>query len=248
MFKFGSKKAVKLSSKSMSDYNYEGDRPEGSGDGCDLENWFWNHEGQCVHKWHHYLPIYQRYFEQFRNKPIRMLEIGVSWGGSLDMWREFFGDEAIIYGIDIDPKCARYNGKSGQVRIGSQDDTEFLASVLEEMGGIDIILDDGSHKSGHIRTSFDFLYPKLSVGGLYMIEDLHTNYWKNFQGGYKDKRSFLEVVKTIIDDMHHWYHDEKVVVNACKDTVAAMHVHDSIVVFEKEIVTAPRHTQRGIKQ
>jgi len=51
-----------------------------------------------------------------------MLEIGVSFGGSLEMWREYFGPEATIFGIDIDPECANRFARPNQVRIGSQDD------------------------------------------------------------------------------------------------------------------------------
>ena len=71
-----------------------------------------------VHKWHHYIPIYDRYFGPWRGKPLRFLEIGVNNGGSLQMWRQFFGPEAMLFGIDINPDCAQYDGQSGQVRIG----------------------------------------------------------------------------------------------------------------------------------
>ena len=105
-------------------------------------------EGVKVHKWHHYLPLYDRYFGQYRGTPVKFLEIGVNNGGSLQMWRRYFGPDAVICGIDINPDCAQYDGQSGMVRIGSQDDPEFLASVIEEMGGIDAVLDDGSHRMG----------------------------------------------------------------------------------------------------
>ena len=73
--------------------------------------------GVAVHKWHHYLPLYDHYFSQWRGKPVRFLEIGVSKGGSLTMWRKYFGLDAVIFGIDIDPACAALDGQSGQVRI-----------------------------------------------------------------------------------------------------------------------------------
>lgn len=129
---------------------------------------------QMIHKWHHYIPLYERYFGTWRNRPLRFLEIGVFRGGSLSMWRRYFGPEAMIFGIDIDPTCAAYDGSAGQVRIGSQDDPEFLARTVEEMGGVDIVLDDGSHMLPHIRTSFEALFPCVTPGGLYMVEDLHA--------------------------------------------------------------------------
>src|SRR5215813_13910907 len=106
---------------------------------------FADNKKYVVHKWHHYIPIYDRYFSSFRGRKVRFLEIGVSKGGSLQMWRAYFGKDAIIFGIDIDDECLKYSGHAGQVRIGSQVDQSFLDSVVKEMGGLDIVLDDGSH-------------------------------------------------------------------------------------------------------
>ena len=129
------------------------------GQSSDIAELFWSNSGTIVHKWHHYLPIYDRYFSRFRGTPVRMLEIGVSKGGSLKLWRDYFGVKATIFGIDIDPACAVYDGQHASVRIGSQDDSGFLRSVIAEMGGVDLILDDGSHMGRHIRASLDVLFP-----------------------------------------------------------------------------------------
>ncbi|KAG1649487.1 putative 14 protein in nqo3 5'region [Nymphon striatum] len=112
----------------------------------DLLDIYAGNEGVKVHKWHHYLPLYDRYFGQYRNTPVKFLEIGVNNGGSLQMWRRYLGPDAVLCGIDINPDCAQYDGQSGMVRIGSQDDPEFLAEVVKEMGGVDVVLDDGRTK------------------------------------------------------------------------------------------------------
>lgn len=211
-----------------------------------IEALFYHNEGNLVHKWHHYLPVYERYLSPFRGKPVKMLEIGVSGGGSMDMWRKYLGPDAFLVGIDVDPRCAKFNGVSGQIRIGSQADEAFLFSIYEEMGRFDIVLDDGSHDSKHIRKSFEYLYPRVRDGGLYIIEDLHAAYWKDFSGGYHSKTSFMNDIKTMIDDMHHWYHDEGQKIAATKGHLSALHIYDSIVVFEKQKVPPPQHTQRGV--
>ena len=201
-----------------------------------------------VHKWHHYLPLYERYFGRFRDRPgqpLRFLEIGVSQGGSLAMWRKYFGPEAIIFGIDINPDCAQFNGRAGQVRIGSQDDPVFLRHVVEEMGGVDLVLDDGSHVMPHIRASLLTLFPLLSMGGTYMIEDLHTAYWKNFGGGYSTRENFFDFIRTSVDDMHQWYHRAPVAHPELAMIVSGIHLHDSIVVLDKEQVYRPTHSQVG---
>ena len=204
-----------------------------------------NHKGCLIHKWHHYLHLYDRYFGSFRKKKnLKFLEIGVSKGGSLQMWREYFGSEATIFGIDIDPKCKQYDGLFGQVRIGSQDDKEFLESVVEEMGGIDIVLDDGSHIMKHIKYSLDVLFPLLANEGIYFIEDLHTCYWATYGGGYGSKNSFFETVSDIVNDMHRWYHLHSLKKPQISKDCSAVHVHDSIVVFEKNSIYKPQHSMQ----
>lgn len=211
----------------------------------ELLNIYARHQGAEIHKWHHYLPIYERYFGPLRSQPIRFLEIGVAKGGSLEMWRSYFGDQALIYGIDIDPACAQFDGAAANVRIGSQADPSFLNAVVDEMGGVDVVLDDGSHKMDHIRTSLRTLFPRLALGGLYMIEDLQTSYWRKFGGGYGKDANFFNAVRSMIDDMHHWYHDKPVKHLEMKDSVAGLHIHDSIVVIEKAKVDRPTHSWVG---
>ena len=169
----------------------------------------------------------------------------MSKGGSLHLWRDYFGPNAIIFGVDIDPACKAFDGEYGSVRIGSQDDPRFLTSVVEEMGGIDIVLDDGSHVSAHMRTSFDVLFPLLQDDGIYMIEDLHCCYWKEFGGGYRRRGSFIEQIKTMIDDMHHWYHQKGQKINSAKDRIGGIHIHDSLIIVEKAVIEQPVVSRKG---
>ncbi|MCA0274298.1 MAG: class I SAM-dependent methyltransferase [Proteobacteria bacterium] len=211
----------------------------------DLLRIFAANKGEVVHKWHHYIPIYDRYFARYRGTPVRFLEIGVSKGGSLRMWREYFGPDAVLFGIDIDPDCARFDGQAGQVRIGSQDDPAFLAGVVAEMGGVDVVLDDGSHVMAHVRASLAALFPVLATGGLYMIEDLHTAYWKNWGGGYGMPANVFGDLAKIIDDMHRPYHGHADRMPGVGPFVSGVHVHDSIIVLEKDAVFAPVHSRVG---
>jgi len=65
--------------------------------------------------------------------------------------------------------------------IGSQDNPSFLTSVAQERGPFDIIIDDGSHLSTHIITSFQSLIDHVADKGLYIVEDVHATYWKGFR-------------------------------------------------------------------
>ena len=214
-------------------YNFSGD----------LVDIFVNNKDKIIHKWHHYIPIYDKYFSIYRNKNIRFLELGVSKGGSLSMWRKYFGKDATIFGIDIQESCKDFNGIDGEVRIGSQNDENFLLDVINEMGGVDIILDDGSHKMKHIRKSLKVLFPQLTEGGIYMIEDLHTSYWKRYGGGFRSKLNFFNLVRDLTDDLHHWYHKKPLRLKAVSEKCSAIHIYDSIVVLEKNKNYAPTHSR-----
>ncbi len=224
---------------------------------CELERIYYNHTGRIIFKWHHYLRIYDHHMEQYRNllvKPnlnafesvatdgkLRVLELGVQHGGSLQMWRKYFGENAIIYGIDIDPRCKGFEEDGCQIRIGSQDDPEFLNGVVDEMGGIDIVLDDGSHVASHQLASFKALFGRVNKGGLYIVEDLHTSYWDDWEGGLKRPGAFLEIVKDMIDHMHEWYVGVDTGLNSIgiKTLVTGLHVYDSMVVIEKATKNEP---------
>lgn len=215
-------------------------------DKSELAKIFRENTGNQIHKWHHYFEIYERHLGHLRGESFKMLEIGVFRGGSLELWRTYFGEQAAITGIDIDPNCAQFDGVAGNVRIGSQADTEFLAKVVEEMGGIDVVIDDGSHDNLHISKSFDVLFPLLSEGGIYIVEDLHCSYWPVFSGGYAYPWSFINRAKRLVDDMHHWYHRKGQRDRVARDQLRAVHFYDSVIVFEKAAIKPPVNTIRPL--
>ncbi len=193
----------------------------------ELSHLFYGHQGRIINKWSHYLELYDRYFSRFRDTTVKMLEIGVFEGGSLELWRKYLGEKAIIFGIDIDPMCACKVDEPNQVRIGSQDDPGFLLSVVEEMNGIDLVLDDGSHRGYHIITSFRTLFPLLSDGGLYVIEDLHDDY---SEWPWTRRNQSLGLIKRLIDDMHTRFHGMP---PQESPSIGGLHVFDSIAFIEK---------------
>jgi methyltransferase family protein len=207
---------------------------------CELAALAYSGRFRRIHKWTHYFQIYERYLEKYRGKPCKMLEIGVSGGGSLNLWREYFGPHATIYGIDINSNCAELDTPETPVRIGSQADPNFLRTVVSEMGSIDVVLDDGSHKAAHQRTSFEVLFPLLSDGGLYIIEDSHTSYWFRFNGGLRRKGTAIEFAKRLVDDMHGWYHRGRTKSRA-QHEVGTVAFHDSMIVIEKRCHGRPGH-------
>jgi cephalosporin hydroxylase len=133
-------------------------------------NFEWNfrhHLGRRIDKWQHYFEIYDRHFERFRGKRIRVLEIGIDHGGSLQVWKSYFGQDAQIVGLDIDPRCAAYAEDQISVHIGNQSDV----GLLKSLGKFDIVIDDGSHRLQDQLASFETLWPQTR--SVYLIEDCH---------------------------------------------------------------------------
>ncbi len=198
-----------------------------------LHRYFLNNGHKRLHKWVHYFDIYARHLERFRGRAPVMLEIGVFGGGSLAMWKEYFGPGARIIGLDINPDCAAHAAEDVEVVIGSQDDPAVLDGILARHPRIDIVLDDGSHVMQHLVRSFLHLYPHVAPDGVYMLEDLHTCYWEEFGGGLKRAGSFMEFAKDLIDALHAPHSRGAVPMTDFAASTFSMTVHDSIIAFEK---------------
>lgn len=206
---------------------------------------FLTNDGKIIHKWVHYFPIYDRHFSFYQNKSLTFLEIGVSRGGSLEMWQRYFGPLAKIIGIDINTKCKQHEGDGIFVRIGDQSDEGFLQSILDEFGPPDIVLDDGSHVMEHIAASFFFLYPKMPKNGVYMVEDLHTAYWPEFGGGVDKPDTFVNLSKRFIDQLNADHTRGALTPDFVTRQTFGIHFYDSMIAFEKGDVWCKEAPQTG---
>ncbi len=170
---------------------------------------------------------------KFVNTDVTVLEIGCARGGSLQLWKRYFGPHAKIIGIDIIPECAEFEEDQINIRIGDQSNGKFLNQLTSEFGPFDVVIDDGSHMMEHLRASFDFLYPTISRNGVYIAEDLHTSYWPEFNGGFRSKNSFIEFCKTKIDDLNADWSQGAVASSEFTRTTLSISFYDSMCVFEK---------------
>jgi len=201
----------------------------------ELEKYFRENNDKLIHKWVHYFDIYDRHFSRFRNKEITILEIGVSQGGSLQMWKNYFGDKARIYGIDIDPRCKELEEEHVKIFIGSQSDRKFLREIKELIPPIDILIDDGGHGMIQQIVSYEELFDHVKDNGVYLCEDLHTSYWLRFGGGYKRKGTYIEYSKKFIDQLNAYHSQQKgLTISKFTDSVDSLHYYDSILVIEKK--------------
>ena len=76
-------------------------------------------------KWKKYFSVYEQLFEKYRNKKITFVEIGVLDGGSLEIWKKYFGKDSRIIGIDNNSNCKKFENENFEIFIGSQSDKNF---------------------------------------------------------------------------------------------------------------------------
>jgi hypothetical protein len=139
-----------------------------------LWDYFQTHsDGRGIWKWEHYFDIYHRHFSRFVGQKVSVMEIGIYSGGSLEMWRSYFGEQSHVYGVDVEPACSVYEGDRISVLIGDQADRDFWRTVKTSVADIDIVIDDGGHTPEQQQITLEELLPHLRPGGVYVCEDVH---------------------------------------------------------------------------
>ncbi len=191
---------------------------------------------------HNYVEQYDKHFAHLRDKNIKLLEIGFYQGASAYMWEAYFS-RAALYHIDIEQWCYQYAktlSNRSKLHMVDQSSPEQLRKYVEEIGGnFDIIIDDGSHMVQHQIISFKTLFPFLKSGGIYVIEDLFSSYWKEYGGnGSKENpatgpNSTISFLKQLLDDVNQ---------------VGARNAYANIDVCPKNIVDSLTYYQKNIKE
>lgn len=142
---------------------------------------------RIIHPGHHgdrlnYTTVYHQKFEHLREEKLNILEIGIGSGTSLKMWYDYFPN-ATIHAIDIE-NCCQHNNDRVFTHVANQKFRGDLLTVMEKVGKLDIIIDDGGHMMEQQQVSLGTLFRFLKPGGYYFIEDLHTSYWPH--NGFKN--------------------------------------------------------------
>jgi SAM-dependent methyltransferase len=138
-----------------------------------LDNIFDKYDTDKNSFFHNYTRQYEELLKNYRDKPVKYLEIGVYNGGSLNAFREYFSNGECLVGLDIDTRCKEFenSNKNIFVEIGNAIDKSFIESITQKYGAFDVILDDGGHSNSDVIQSFELLFPLLNDNGLYIVED-----------------------------------------------------------------------------
>lgn len=200
----------------------------------DLMKYWLFEEHRCIDKWVHYFSVYEKWFSPYRGKDIVFVEVGVQNGGSVQMWKNYFGKSAQIVGVDIDERCKQFEEERINIEIGSQEDPNFWAAFKEKYSRVDIFLDDGGHTMNQQIVTLREMFPHVKDGGIYMCEDCHTSYWEDFGGGVRRQGTFIEFAKLLIDELNAFHTRGVLPPTYVTTNLGGIHFYDSIVVLERK--------------
>jgi hypothetical protein len=206
-----------------------------------LEAWFdAHHTGAGCWKWRHYFDAYHRHLQQFRGRAVHVCEIGVYSGGSLEMWHDYFGPQAVIHGVDIQPECRAYERDWCRIHIGDQGDPHFWARFREAVPVLDVVIDDGSHQPADQLLTLNALLYHLRPGGVYLCEDIH--------GRMNDFAADFYRLADQLNDMVPIHSPDVLAVgaNEHQQLIHSLHLYPFLAVIERtarpvERFEAPRH-------
>jgi hypothetical protein len=157
---------------------------------------------------HSYTDAYELHLGRFRDRPVRLLEIGVGGyeapdqgGESLRMWKEYF-PQGQIFGLDIYDKSSLAEERITIVQ-GDQGDERYLEALAAERGPFDIVIDDGSHLCAHVIKSFQTLFPHVVDKGVYVIEDVQTSYWATYANPFTPPGTTMALLKGLADGLNY---------------------------------------------
>jgi len=178
-----------------------------------------------------YFQVYEEIFSKYVGKEITFVEVGVLHGGSLFMWREYFGEKARIIGIDLHPAAKELEKYGFEIYIGSQSDINFWKNFFSKIGKIDILLDDGGHGNVQQIVTLSEAIHNTNDDGTIVIEDTHASYLKKF--GNPSKYSFMNYSKYLIDVINSRFSDIKVIKNNnFKNKIYSISFYESIVAIK----------------
>jgi hypothetical protein len=127
-----------------------------------------------------YCDVYEDYLRAWRRRSFTLLEIGVYNGASLRMWRAYFS-RATVCGLDVDPR-ARDRAREFEIVVADQSDTVALGAFVAAHPDLRLVVDDGSHFNALTIASFEYLFPRLAPGSIYIVEDLRSSYSSDWHG------------------------------------------------------------------
>lgn len=151
-------------------------------------------------KYDNYFPAYEALLNKYVGQEVTVIEVGIYNGGSLFMWRKFFGSKARIIGIDLNPDAREWEKHGFEIYIGDQSSDLFWTELFQKIGMIDVLIDDGGHTNRQQIVTSHYAIQNINDGGVLIVEDVHTNYFREF--GNPFRYSFVNFAHRIVDGIN----------------------------------------------
>lgn len=181
-------------------------------------------------KYDSYFPVYEALLQKYVGKKITIVEVGIFNGGSLFMWREFFGPEARIIGVDLNPDARVWEKHGFEIYIGDQSSENFWQDLFLRIGKVDVLIDDGGHTNRQQIVTSHYAIENINDGGVLIVEDVHTNYFREF--GNPFRYSFLNFAHRIIDGINSRAYAMRRVNEKYSSRVFSLSFFESMVAFQ----------------
>jgi hypothetical protein len=160
-----------------------------------------------------YFHVYEKLLSPYKGREITFVEVGVYNGGSLFMWRDFFGPKARIIGVEFNPDAKRWEEDGFEIQIGP----------------IDVLLDDGGHSNEQQIVTVAESASHMNDGGVIIVEDTHTSYMAQF--GNPSKYSFMNYAFDVVHSINNRFPAVKSSDNSVSPAVSSVGFYESIVSF-----------------
>jgi SAM-dependent methyltransferase len=215
------------------------------GDTNPLKSYFMSvKEGRGIWKWLHYFDAYEKHLNKFVGREVHVVEVGVYSGGSLQMWKHYFGPGCRIYGVDIEEACRGYQDDTTRIFIGDQEDRGFWRQFKANVPLVDIVIDDGGHVPEQQMVTLEEMLPHLRPGGVYICEDHHGDFnrFAAYVHGLTDNlNTFATASGSSADAPGHYCRP-----SPAQAVIHSVHLYPFVTVIEKTMAPvdrlyAPKH-------
>lgn len=202
-------------------------------------------------KYDSYFPVYEALLQKYIDREVTIVEVGVFNGGSLFMWRQFFGPKARIIGIDLNPDAREWEKHGFEIYIGDQSSEKFWTDLFQKIGKVDVLIDDGGHTNRQQIVTSHYAIQNINDGGLLIVEDVHTNYFREF--GNPSRYSFVNFAHRIVDGVNSRAYSLRRTYDQYSSRVYSVSFFESMVAFQidsrlckQSVPTSNNGASRGV--
>ncbi|NCX93342.1 MAG: class I SAM-dependent methyltransferase [Gammaproteobacteria bacterium] len=202
-------------------------------------------------KYDSYFPAYEALLRKYVDREVTIVEVGIFNGGSLFMWRKFFGPKARIIGVDLNPDAREWEKHGFEIYIGDQSSDTFWTELFQKIGKVDVVIDDGGHTNRQQIVTSHYAIQNINDGGLLIVEDVHTNYFREF--GNPSRYSFVNFAHRIVDGVNSRAYSLRRTYKQYSSRVYSVSFFESMVAFQidaqmckQSVPTSNNGASRGV--